>query len=86
MGDCRWWIVFSFAKMTAVALAMSFRELDAYRLSLSQAKWVFTVTKEFPKEEMYSLTDQVRRSSRAVGALVAEAWARRRYKAAFITN
>jgi four helix bundle protein len=44
------------------------------------------VTKEFPKSETYSLTDQVRRSSRAVGAIVAEAWARRRYKGAFINK
>ena len=47
---------------------------------------MFEVTKEFPKSETYSLTDQVRRSSRAVGAIVAEAWARRRYKGAFINK
>jgi four helix bundle protein len=44
------------------------------------------VTKGFPKGESYSLTDQVRRSSRAVSAITAEAWARRRYKAAFINK
>jgi four helix bundle protein len=69
-----------------MARAKSFRDLDVYRLSLKEAKRVFDVTKEFPKSETYSLTDQVRRSSRAVGAIVAEAWARRRYKGAFINK
>ncbi len=50
------------------------------------AKQIVVVTKGFPKEERYSLTDQIRRSSRAVGAILAEAWARRRYKAAFINK
>jgi four helix bundle protein len=44
------------------------------------------VTKNFPKEEAFSLTDQIRRSSRAVNALIAEAWARRRYQAAFVNK
>jgi four helix bundle protein len=47
---------------------------------------VFLLTKSFPKEERFSLTDQIRRSSRAVKALLAEAWARRRYRAAFINK
>ena len=47
---------------------------------------VFEVSKGFPREERFSLTDQIRRSSRAVGAMIAEAWARRRYKAAFINK
>jgi four helix bundle protein len=47
---------------------------------------VFTVTKTFPREERYALIDQVRRSSRAVKAMIAEAWARRRYKAAFVNK
>lgn len=66
--------------------ARSFRDLEVYRLSLKEAKRIFEMTKGFPKAEMYSLTDQMRRSSRAVGAIVAEAWARRRYKAAFINK
>jgi four helix bundle protein len=57
--------------------------LDVYQLSLAEAKKVFLLTKRFPREEMYSLTDQVRRSSRAVGAMIAAAWARRKYPAAF---
>jgi four helix bundle protein len=61
----------------------SFRDLDVYRLGREQAQIIFRETKLFPREEMYSLTDQIRRSSRAVNAMVAEAWARRRYPAAF---
>jgi len=64
----------------------SFRDLDVYQLGLREAKRVFVITKEFPREERYSLTDQIRRSSRAVNALLAEAWARRRYMAAFVNK
>ncbi len=60
--------------------------MEVYNLALKEAARIFKITKEFPKEERYSLTDQIRRSSRAVNALVAEAWARRRYKAAFINK
>lgn len=61
----------------------SFRDLDVYRLALKEAKRIFILTRSFPPEERYSLTDQIRRSSRAVNALLAESWARRRYVAAF---
>jgi four helix bundle protein len=53
---------------------------------LQEAKKIFILTKSFPSEEKYSLTDQIRRSSRAVNALLAEAWARRRYVAAFVNK
>ncbi len=69
-----------------MALIESFRDLKVYKLALKESKKIFIVTKEFPKEERYSLTDQIRRSSRAVNALVAESWARRLYKAAFINK
>ncbi len=45
---------------------------------------IFRLTKNFPKEETYSLTDQIRRSSRSVCGNLAEAWRRRRYEAAFV--
>jgi four helix bundle protein len=64
----------------------SFRDLNVYKLGLVEAKKIFLLTKGFPAEEKYSLTDQIRRSSRAVNALVAESWARRRYPAAFINK
>jgi four helix bundle protein len=66
-----------------VALARSFRELEVYRAAREQAREIFEVSREFPREETYALTDQIRRSARAVSALVAEAWGRRRYPAAF---
>lgn len=64
----------------------SFRDLDVYRLARDQAKQIFVLSKIFPMEERFSLTDQIRRSSRAVNAMIAEAWARRRYQAAFINK
>ena len=67
-------------------IAKSFRDLNVYKLAREKAKAVFEISKSFPKEERYSLTDQIRRSSRAVNAMIAEAWACRRYKAAFINK
>jgi four helix bundle protein len=66
--------------------AKSFRQLRVYEAARVAAGEVFELSKSFPPEERFSLTDQIRRSSRAVKALVAEAWARRRYKAAFINK
>jgi len=61
-------------------------ELDVYKRAFEAAMALFRVSKEFPKEETYSLTDQVRRSSRSVCANLAEAWRKRRYEAAFISK
>jgi four helix bundle protein len=61
-------------------------ELDVYKLSVEAAMTIFAVSKGWPKEEMYSLTDQIRRSSRAVSALVSEAWRRRKYEAVFVNK
>jgi four helix bundle protein len=69
-----------------MAKIASFRDLDVYQQGLQEAKKVFLITKTFPKEERYSLTDQIRRSSRAVNAMLAEAWARRRYISAFVNK
>jgi len=52
-----------------MAIIRSFREMEVYNLALKEAARIFKITKEFPKEERYSLTDQIRRSSRAVNAL-----------------
>jgi four helix bundle protein len=60
------------------------RDLEVYRKAFDAAMQVFEVSKRFPKEETYSLTDQSRRSSRSVCANIAEAWRKRRYEAAFI--
>jgi four helix bundle protein len=56
-----------------MAIIRSFRELDVYALVREQAKRIFVISKGFPKEEKFSLTDQIRRSSRAVNAMIAEA-------------
>lgn len=69
-----------------MALIRSFRDLNVYQSARAEAKRVFEATSRFPKSETYSLTDQIRRSSRAVNAMVAEAWARRRYEAAFVNK
>ncbi len=61
----------------------SFRDLKVYKMALAQASALFTIARSFPKEERYSLTDQICRSSRAVSALIAESWARRKYPASF---
>jgi four helix bundle protein len=62
------------------------QELDVYKKSLDTAMEVFELTSRFPREEVYSLTDQIRRSSRSVCANIAEAWRKRRYEAAFIAK
>ena len=55
-------------------------ELDVYELAREGRKRVFELSKGFPREELYSLTDQIRRSSRSVCAQIAEAWGRRLYR------
>jgi len=72
--------------MSRLEHAESFRDLVVYKNARNLAKSIFEITKSFPKEEMYSLTDQVRRSSRSIGAQIAEAWAKRRYKKHFISK
>ncbi len=66
--------------------AKSFNDLEVYQLVRQLSLEIFKTSKSFPKEEMYSLTDQIRRSSRSVGAQIAEAWAKRRYKKYFISK
>src|SRR5438067_9960926 len=62
------------------------RDLDVYGKAFDAAMRVFELSKSFPKEETYSLTDQLRRSSRSVCANLAEAWRLRRYEAAFTSK
>jgi four helix bundle protein len=69
-----------------MAIARSFRDLNVYREARETAQKIFVLSREFPAEERYSLTDQIRRSSRAVKAMIAEAWGRRRYKAVFVNK
>jgi four helix bundle protein len=58
-------------------------QLEVYKLSVEVAMRLFELSKKFPREEMYSLTDQMRRSSRSVSGHISEGWRRRRYEAAF---
>jgi four helix bundle protein len=59
------------------------QELEVYRMAFEAAMRIFEVSKGFPNDERYSLTDQIRRSSRSVCANLAEAWRKRRYVGAF---
>jgi four helix bundle protein len=69
-----------------MAMIRSFRDLQVYQKARIAAREVFLLTRKFPAEERFALTDQIRRSSRAVNAMLAEAWARRRYEAAFVNK
>jgi four helix bundle protein len=63
-----------------------FRDLNVYHNALAVGLQVYELSKKFPIEERYALTDQVRRSSRSVCANIGEAWRKRRYEAAFIAK
>ena len=63
-----------------------FSELEVSTLSMDSAMRIFEESKGFPGEERYSLTDQIRRSSRSVCASIAEAWRKRRYPHAFVSK
>ncbi len=72
--------------MSELIHAKSFRDLIVYKKARAVAKKIVELSKTFPKEERYSLTDQVRRSSRSIGAQIAEAWAKRRYEKHFVSK
>ena len=64
----------------------SFKDLIVYKKAFSLAMDIFNISKKFPKEEKFSLTDQIRRSSRSVCSSIAEAYRKRKYKAHFISK
>jgi len=64
----------------------SFRDLRVYIAAFDLQQEIYKISITFPKEEMFSLTDQIRRSSRAIGANLAEAWHKRRYEAHFVSK
>jgi len=66
--------------------AKSYRDLEVYQRAFEISWAVFKASRSFPKEEKYSLTDQVRRASRSIGAQIAEAWGKRRYEKHFISK
>jgi len=71
---------------TNLPFARSFKDLVVYQKARVLAREVFEVTKRFPKEEAYSLTDQWRRAARSIGGQIAEAWAKRRYTRHFVSK
>jgi four helix bundle protein len=71
---------------TQLEYVKHFKDLEVYRRQRLLAADVFALSKRFPREEQYSLTDQLRRSSRSIGAQIAEAWAKRLYPKHFISK
>jgi four helix bundle protein len=63
-----------------------YKDLRVYKLAFESAMEIFELSKKFPSEEKFSLTDQIRRSSRSVCTNIAEAWRKRRYEAAFVSK
>jgi four helix bundle protein len=72
--------------MSSLPHVGSYRELIVYQKARQLARDVFQLSKQFPKEEMYALTDQIRRSSRSIGAQIAESWGKRRYEKHFVSK
>src|SRR5512139_179715 len=66
--------------------ARSFKELRVYQKAREVSRAVFQLSKSFPKDEIYSLTDQFRRAARSIGAQIAEAWGKRRYEKHFTSK
>ena len=64
----------------------SFRDLVVYRKARDVARTFFMISRDFPREERYALTDQGRRASRSIGAQIAEAWAKRKYEKHFVSK
>lgn len=67
-------------------MVRNFKELIVYQKAHKLAMEIFDLSKKFPKEEKYSLTDQIRRSSRSVSSCIAESWAKRLYIKAFVNK
>lgn len=72
--------------MAKRSLVRRHTDLEVYQQAFALAMELFRVSKKFPAEERYSLTDQMRRSSRSICANLAEAWRKRRYEAAFVSK
>ena len=72
--------------MAELQHANSFRDLIVYQKARQVCRLVFELSKAFPREETYALTDQIRRASRAIGGQIAEAWGKRRYERHFVSK
>jgi len=69
-----------------MSVVNSFKDLIVYQKAYKLAMDIFELSKAFPKEEKYSLTDQIRRSSRSITSNIAEAWARKKYEKSFVSK
>lgn len=67
-------------------IVKTYRDLNVYQLSYMLAMKLFELAKKFPKEETYSLTDQIRRASRSISVNIAEGWAKRKYENVFMRH
>lgn len=74
------------AKKKEIGIVKSYRDLKVYQLAFKCAMHIFEISKKWPREERYSLTDQIRRSSRSVCENIAESWRKRRYPAHFVSK
>ena len=72
--------------MAEFIYARNFKELVAYQVGFDLSRRVFELSKAFPEEEKFSLTSQIRRSSRSIGAQIAKAWAKRKYERHFVSK
>jgi four helix bundle protein len=72
--------------MAGLNHAKSFRDLVVYQKAKKVSRAIFEISRGFPKEEIYSLTDQIRRASRSMGAQIAETWGKRRYERHFVSK
>jgi four helix bundle protein len=86
MSNWQWAIKKSYNSKSEFMSAISVKDTKVYKLAFELAMEIYEITKKFPKEEIYSLTDQIRRSSRSVCICLLEAWRKKRYPAHFVSK
>lgn len=79
-------MIFSLLKQFTMKILRSHKELDVFKLAFKTSMEIFYISESFPRDEIFSLTSQIRRSSRSVSANIAEAFRKRRYEKAFIAK
>ena len=79
-------MIVSLLKLITMKILRSHKELEVYQLAFKTSMEIFHISKSFPKDEIFSLTSQIRRSSRSVSANIAEAFRKRRYEKAFVAK
>lgn len=80
------WVENEYSNQGLIMIIRSHRELDVYRIAFEASMNIFELSQTFPAEERYSLTDQIRRSSRSVCANISEAFRKRKYPKAFVSK